>query len=313
MDHASRALLAEINKPDRYPAEFDIESVRASGRDTWLRFAGPVNADCSVEELAINESVSARLYRPLWTGKPATIVYFHGGGWTMGDLDSYDGLMRYLAGVGGYTVLGVEYRLAPEHPFPAAFNDCRAAVKWVLDDGVLAGEASPDLFLMGDSAGATLAAGLAIEMIREKEVELLGICLVYPVADLYSPHETYPSRLEFGDGNYLIGRDGIDLARALYLQPGQDPRDPRVSPIFSEELHCLPPTIVITAGYDPLKDEGRVLAERIASTGVVVRQRCFESTMHAFLSFGELPVAIEARDYVIRELDDLAAGRCDSS
>ena len=220
-----------------------------------------------------------RLYVP--RGAAATgplLVFLHGGGWVHGDLESHDPLCRFLAEQAQVRVLAVDYRLAPEHPFPAAYDDCLAAYRWAVDHAAALG-ADPDrLAVGGDSAGGTLAAAVAIAAAREA-LPLAFQLLVYPGTDMRGGTE---SRELFNRG-LVLEQDFMDLAMEAYLPNPEDVVDPRASPALADLPPGLCPAYVATAGFDPLRDEGEAYARRLADAGVDVELRRFPDQLHGFV------------------------------
>lgn len=221
----------------------------------------------------------ARLYVP--TGAAAStplLLFFHGGGFMYGDLDSHDAPCRFLAERSGARVLAVDYRLAPEQPFPAAYDDALAAHRWVVDRAAELGAHPARLAVGGDSAGGNLAAGVAIEAARAG-LPLAFQLLVYPATD--AARQT-PSAAAFAEGLYLT-KAFMDLATETYVGAA-DQRDPRVSPLHAELPAGLAPAYVATAGFDPLRDEGEAYARRLSDAGVPVELRRFPDQIHGFLN-----------------------------
>jgi acetyl esterase len=211
-------------------------------------------------------------------GRSPLLLFFHGGGFMYGDLDSHDASCRFLAERAGVRVLAVDYRLAPEDPFPAAYDDALAAHRWVVDHAAEIG-ADPDrLAVGGDSAGGNLAAGVALEAARAGLPLALQL-LVYPATD--AARQT-PSAAMFGEGFYLTTAF-MDLANRLYAA-GHDLRDPRFSPLYAEIPEGVAPAYVATAGFDPLRDEGEAYARKLADAGVKVEMRRFPDQIHGFLN-----------------------------
>jgi acetyl esterase len=227
-----------------------------------------------------------RLYKPFsLTGEqPAEVlpclVYFHGGGFTLGDLDSHDGLCRALSHQGQCALVAVDYRLAPENPFPAAVEDAIAAVQWVRSQAHALGLDGARLAVGGDSAGGALAAVVAIAL-RNQSPALAMQLLLYPVTDM--AHEL-PSHDRLAQG-YGLTREALLWFRANYLTDLSQVADWRVSPLRADpaRLAGLPPACVITAGFDPLLDEGRRYAERLQAAGVPLTYECFGGMIHGFM------------------------------
>lgn len=225
----------------------------------------------------------ARCYRPEDAGEGPlpTLVLFHGGGFVIGDLDTHEGQCRRLCHDLGALVVSVDYRLAPEHPFPAAFDDALAATRWVAEH---AGELGADpgrLAVGGDSAGANLAAGVAQACRDGHGPALAAQLLLYPVTDLSDPGgEVYRSRVDNGEG-YFLTRDDMRWFEACYVG-GQGAADPRHSPLHGA-LAGLPPAVVVTAEFDPLRDEGEAYARALEAAGVPVTALRFDGLIHGFV------------------------------
>jgi acetyl esterase len=233
----------------------------------------------------------ARLYRPSGDEDLGLLVYFHGGGWVVGDLVTHDSTCRALAAESGHAVLAVDYRLAPEHPFPAALDDALATTRWASMHTDELGCAPGRLAIGGDSAGGNLAAAVS----QQGVVPLRFQLLVYPVTDARCNTTSYRA---FADGPYLT-RASMDWYIAHYLSGGDGaPDDPRVSPLLAGEdaLAKSPATHVVTVEMDVLRDEGETYAARLESAGVPTTLRRYEGMFHGFFA---LPEAIDAgRDAV---------------
>jgi len=222
--------------------------------------------------------LAGRLYVPDGAAEPGPLlVYFHGGGWVIGDLETHDGPCRFLAANSGTRVLAIDYRLAPEHPFPAAAEDAGAAYAWASANAGRLG-ADPDRIAVGgDSAGGNLAAVAALHA-RDAGLPLPAMqLLIYPVT---VADEELPSRRTFGDG-FLLTRPDMDFFEGHYLPPGSDRSDPRVSALHAD-LSGLPPAYLAIAGFDPLRDEGVAFARRLEEAGVPVSLRLHPGLVHTF-------------------------------
>jgi acetyl esterase/lipase len=270
-------LMLRIQRLVREPAAETLplpEGRRAIRRHTRL-VAGrqPIG---EVRDLRV-AGLGARLYTPS-LARGGLLVFFHGGGFMYGDLESHDAACRVLAGRSGVHVLAVDYRLGPEQPFPAAYDDALAAYRWVVEHAADLGADPARLAVGGDSAGGNLAAVVAIEAARAG-LPLAFQLLVYPVTD--ARRET-ASAAAFGSGFYLTA-DFMDLAHDSYIADS-DPRDPRVSPAYAELPAGLAPAYVATAGFDPLRDEGEAYAERLERAGVPVELRRFGDQIHGFFN-----------------------------
>ena len=245
----------------------------------------------------------ARLYVPRGTTGPSALLLFvHGGGWVYGDLESHDGVCRYLTEQSGVRVLAVEYRKAPEHPFPAAVHDCFAAYTWVREHAADLGADPARIAVGGDSAGGNLSIAVCLRA-REKNVpQPVAQILVYPGTDF---SQRLPSREMFGQGFYL-STEFMDRCEAAYLPDGADTTDPLLSPLQAKDLSGLAPAYVVTAGFDPLRDEGEAFARRIADDGGIVQLQRHAGLIHGF--FNMVGVSRSARAAVadvVNRLRDL--------
>lgn len=247
--------------------------------------------------------VPVRVYTPRRPAGPAPVlVWFHGGGHVVGSLESYDTLCRQLAAQSGCLLVSVDYRLAPEHKFPAAVEDSFAALTWVAENAAAIG-ADPDRIAVGgDSAGGNLAAVCTILARDAGAPPLRYQLLVYPAT---APYPDSPSQRELAEG-YLLTRRNILWFHDHYLRGEQDREDFRWAPLLVDDLGGLPPALVIVAGYDPLRDEGIAYAERLREAGNVVELINYEGMIHAFFSMSG--AVDDAREAVARAAAGLRAG-----
>ena len=230
--------------------------------------------------------IRARHYRPAVGGAAAPLlVFFHGGGWVLGDLDSYDSACRLISRDGGVHVLAVDYRLAPEHRAPAAIEDAYAAYRWAREQAVELGADPRKVAVGGDSAGGNLAATVT-RMARDSGDPMPALqWLIYPATDLRGGTR---SRSLFGDGFLLTKRD-MDWFQNCYVEGSElDYTHPSVSPLLAEDLGGLSPALVVTAGFDPLRDEGEQYAARLREAGVPVDHRQMSSMIHGFINLNVL-------------------------
>lgn len=229
-------------------------------------------------------TIRARHYRPAEQGAPL-LVFFHGGGFVFGDLETHDSACRLICRDAGIHVLAVDYRLAPEHKAPAAVDDCYAAYLWAREHAAELG-ADPDRVAVGgDSAGGCLAA-VVTRLARDAGAPAPSLqWLIYPVTDMRG---TTTSRTLFADG-FLLTKRNMDWFQQAYVEgSGLDATDPRVSPLLADDLAGLAPALVITAGFDPLRDEGEQYAEKLRAAGVTVDARRMGPMTHAFINLNAL-------------------------
>jgi len=240
--------------------------------------------------LVFDNSVAVRAYRPVLNETLPALMFFHGGGWTIGDLDTHDVVCRQLAIGARCAVFSVDYRLAPEHPFPAAVEDCFSATQFVFQNHKSLKVDATRIAVGGDSAGGNLAAVVAL-MARDKGgPPLVYQLLIYPATDQRCE---LPSFERNGQG-YLLTKEGILFFRGGYLPNPKDRTDWRASPLLAASHANLPSAFVITAGYDPLVDEGKAYAERLAQAGVKVAHKEFCDMTHGFVLFGGVVDAANA-------------------
>ena len=247
----------------------------------------------------------ARVYTPASArgGRAPGLVWFHGGGFTLGSIESHDGACRALASRAGVVVVSFDYRLAPEHPFPAGLDDAIAATRWVLENGASLGIDPSAVAVGGDSAGGNLSAVVALEL-RGAPVAPSFQLLIYPVTDMT---RSLPSHRFFREG-VMLPEPTILWFRSQYLPDVKLETHPRASPLFARDLSGLPPALVVTAGFDPLRDEGRAYADRLREAGVTVEYVCSEGSMHGFLNTaGAVAESERVLDLVARRLREALA------
>lgn len=283
IDPQLRQFLSDL--ADAQAPEFNTMSVddaRAALREMVVSFPATQTIAGSRDQVIEQGRVSARIYTPNGSGPFPVLLYVHGGGWVIGDLNSYDPICRELCGAAGCIVVSVDYRLAPEHRFPAAVDDVRSALRWVIAHCEEIGGDGARIAIGGDSAGGNLAAITAIDARRSFPGRLCAQLLVYPVTS----HVGTPSRsmIENGEG-YLLTRRDMVWFTDHYLGAGHDGRDPRCNLSLVDDLAGLPPALVVTAGFDPLRDEGEAYAAALEKAGVPVDHSRYESAIHGFLMF----------------------------
>ena len=292
---------------EAFPMQFDdLGSMTAQEVRALFEQGNPPPGEdvASVEDLEVpgpDGPLPVRVYRPDGAAVPApVVVFFHGGGWVLGSIATHDATCRGLANRTGAVYVSVDYRLAPEHPYPAAPEDCYAATCWVADHAADLGVDPGRLAVAGDSAGGNLAA-VVCQMARDRSGPAIAFqLLVYPVTDL--DLDRWPSMEENADGP-LLTREGMDWFARHYVGTLPFTGDPYAAPIRAADLSGLPPAYVATAGHDPLRDEGAGYAEALAAAGVTVGYDNFATMIHGFVGFADVvPAAGEARDRIAAAL-----------
>lgn len=282
-----KAFLDFLNsQPGPQMHEVDAPMAREMYRMMGTMVELPRGELAHVEELSIpgdhGHSIPARLYCPKTrSGPPAPVlVFYHGGGWVIGDLDTHDSACAEIARGLGMTVIAVDYRLAPEHRFPAAADDCLAATRWIAGSPATIGHAVSGLIVAGDSAGGNLAAVCAQQLHDQLPVPILAQWLIYPGVDMSA--ET-GSMVEFAEG-YLLTLAGMTWFMESYLGDGAERLHPHASPYHADRFAGLPPTLVFTCGLDPLRDQGRAYAARLIEHGVPTVFREAKGQIHGSLT-----------------------------
>ena len=260
--------------------------------------AGPAEPVFAVEDRRA-AGVPVRVYRPAGaTGLPI-VVFFHGGGWTIGSVEQYDPVVRQLANRAGAVVVSVDYRLAPEHPFPAAYDDCLAALEWTVEHATELGGDPNRVAVAGDSAGGNLAAVCALRARDAGGPALALQALVYPVTDFDFER---PSMVENAKG-YFLETAALRWFFDWYTRGGTDPTDPRVSPMREAALTGVAPAVIVTAEFDPLRDEGEAYAQRLRDAGTPVEHRRYDGMVHGFFGLsGTFDASRDAVEFVATAL-----------
>jgi acetyl esterase len=247
-------------------------------RETRAALA-PKPPACEARLMVFDRSIAVRAYRPAGeSGTLPALVYYHGGGWTIGDLDTHDVLCRELAIGSDCAVFSIDYRLAPEHPFPAAVEDCVSATRFVFQNHESLKIDKARIAVGGDSAGGNLAATVALH----RDLPVCFQLLIYPATDQRCGAA---SHVRNGDG-YMLTKESIRYFRQSYLPKEKDWTDWRASPLLAASHANLPPAFVLTAGYDPLVDEGRAYADVLRKAGTAVVYKEYEDMVHGFILFG---------------------------
>lgn len=294
LDPASQVTLALIEKrtggAPMQPGKFGLPAERELLRRQALIGGGDPEPVSEVRELEVDGAdgkLAARFYgTPEHGGPHPLLVFFHGGGFVLGDLDSHDSVCRILCVHSGVDVLSVDYRLAPEHPFPAAPDDARAAFEWARANAADLGSDPTRIAVGGDSAGGNLAAVVSREAARSLSPPPVAQLLIYPATDwsarISEDEPGHASHGTFGEG-FLLTNDLMEWFAEQYAGPNPpDPSDPRVSPLKADDFSGLPAAVVVTAGFDPLRDEGEAYAEALRAAGGDAVVRRFPDLIHGF-------------------------------
>jgi acetyl esterase len=281
-------LIVKSGRPPYH--QLSPKEARQMFRDTRPASTPPAPQIGGIREVSVEGPfgpIPLRVYRPAGvtdSRRLPALVFFHGGGWVIGDLETHDVLCRQITAEAGVSVISVDYRVAPEHKFPAAVDDAWAATRWVAAHAAELGLDVERLAVGGDSAGGNLAAVVAL-LARDAGAPRIGLqVLIYPVTDLASESRSYA---ELADG-YMLTRDSMRWFKDQYVAKAEDAADWRVSPLRAPSLAGVAPALVITAGYDPLRDEGEAYARRLRDEGVSVDAVCFGGMIHGFMPMGRL-------------------------
>lgn len=261
----------------------EIRADRAAHADAMAELAGPLQEVARVQDRTIPgpaQPIPIRVYWPVTARNLPALIYFHGGGWVIGNLDSVDRSCRALANASGCVLISVDYRLAPEHRFPAAVEDADAAVRYVAEHAAEFDIDPNRIAVGGDSAGGNLAT-VACLIARDRGGPHIAFqLLVYPVTDY---EDSRPSMQEFAQG-YLLTRPAMDYFWVHYLPRPEEGRHPHASPMRAESLAGLPPAMLITAECDPIRDQGEAYAERLREAGIPVSVKRYEGAIHVFFN-----------------------------
>lgn len=313
LDEQSRALLdmqaqqhladdlGETNKAMDFN---DPVQERENFKQVALALARPTLPVGKVEDITVPSEgfdCPVRMYWPEGASaddKRACIVLLHGGGWVVGDIETHDAMARELCVLTDMVVASVEYRLAPEHPFPEGHLDCCAAVRWVRAHADEIGIDPDRVAITGESAGGNMAAGVAVAAMTDPSIKLKAQVLNYPSTDM-RPNVDTPSRRELGlSGQFYPSVYQILQVNAAYCQGPGDRENPLCTQMLAEDVSTIAPAFVMTAGFDPLRDEGKLWVEKLQAAGVHAEYECLETTIHGYLNFGK---ALDISDYAFKK------------
>lgn len=283
--------MAAIEAPPIY--ELPVAEARAS-MDAMTALMGPGEDVASVVDRTIDaggQELPVRIYRPEAVGDdPApTLVFYHGGGFVLGGLTSHDRDCRALANRAECQVIAIDYRLAPEHPFPAAADDAEAALRWIVDHAEEVGVDTTRMAVGGDSAGGNLSAVVALYA-RDQGIPLRLQLLIYPAVDGEAAEGVYPSRVDNAEG-YMLDQPSIDWFTQQYYPDGI-PDSPRAAPMTATSHEGLAPAFILTAEYDPLRDEGEAYADKLRAAGVEATAKRYDGLIHGFFGMGTIVPAV---------------------
>jgi acetyl esterase len=298
LDPQIQALLsamAALNAPSM--SEGTPDAARASFRFLTVDMRSPQHVIPVKESVdlvvdAPHGDLRARLYRPDRAGPVPTVVFFHGGGFVIGDIETHDNQCRALCRGSDSVVLSVDYRLAPEAPWPAGVDDCYAALMWAAEHVRELGGDPDRLAVAGDSAGGNLAAVVAHIARDEDRPALAAQLLLYPSVDMNDDESAWASRIDNAEG-YFLTADDMRWFREHYLGGTTQWRDPRLSPLYGTH-EGLPPAVIATAEFDPLRDEAEAYAEALRRAGVDVDAKRYAGMIHGFFDMGPLSAAAQA-------------------
>jgi acetyl esterase len=289
---------ARAGLPQVWEAPLDVIRANTQSRPA---LAGPVEPVREVINRFIpgpTADLPIRIYRPTDTASAQTIIYFHGGGWVLNFLDIYDASLSRLANQSGATIISVNYQKAPEHPFPIPFNDCYATLLWVISKAAELKVDTKNLGVAGDSAGANLAAAVALKA-RDQEIPLAFQILIYPCNDRNFETDSYINNAT----GYGLSTEGMKWFWQQYLQGTEHDSNAYAIPARADSFKDLAPAIIVTAQYDPLLSDGENYAELLRRDGVSVSYQSYEGMIHGFFTnLAVTPTAREAIDQVAQIL-----------
>jgi acetyl esterase len=293
LDPQAKVLLDAFANAPVIPLNDDTLAEQRAAFGMLLMMAGEPPEMHAVADHDAN-GVPVRIYHPAGDPHLPVVVFLHGGGWTIGSVEQYDPVARQIAAASGAIVVAADYRLGPEHPFPAAIEDCWHALAWAAENAASFGGDPARLAVMGDSAGGNLAAVCAIQARDAGAPSLVVQVLVYPVTDCDFTTESYQQN---GEG-FLLSAEQMRWFFDCYCRGDVDPTDWRISPLRARDVRGVAPALVITGEYDPLRDEGEAYARKLQDAGVRVVKHRYDGMIHGF--FGVSAVFDASRDAIER-------------
>jgi acetyl esterase len=282
-------ILSTLPAPDGSPLDPGAMRAGEAAQVPALEHRLPLHSVEDATAVTPSGEVPVRIYTPAGADAHGLLVYFHGGAFFLGSLDTHDHVARALAKETGHKVISVGYRLAPEAAFPAGLDDCYGVVRWAAEQGTRLGWDGNNLVIAGDSSGANFVAAVAAKALDDGFDRITHQVLFYPSLDLDFDVDRYASLRENAEG-FGLETAGLKPFNSFYLENGADPADPLVSPIKRDDLAGLPAALIITAEHDPLRDEGELYGQRLAEAGVVVTVSRYAGANHGFVqNFSWIP------------------------
>nr|AEM45139.1 hypothetical protein [uncultured organism] len=284
LDPQMKTLLDQLTAAEAKPFHAGSPQEARAGIEALIGLvAGPPEHVAKVEDRKIpgpGGQVPVRIYTPTGAAPMGALVFFHGGGWVIGDIETHDVLCRSLAHGAGCVTVSVDYRLAPEYKFPAAPEDCYAVTKWVSDNAATLGIDAKRIAVGGDSAGGNLAAVVSLMARDRNGPQIKFQLLIYPATDWANEH---PSQREFTEDGYILSREDMVWFYGHYMNSDADRTNPYLSPACAKSLAGLPPAFVMTCEVDPLRDEGEAYADALRKAGIAVKSKRYNGVCHGFL------------------------------
>lgn len=292
-------VLNHLQKIEVFQGKSPLDISRKNYETMAQQMSGKKEKVTIIEELSIpadDHQIPVRLYRPKGNlSKSPAIIYIHGGWFISGGFETHDAIARQIANATGAVILFVDYRLAPEHPFPAGLNDCKQATKWLIENAEQIGIDQHKIGIVGDSAGGTLATSLATEMGNQLKFQVL----IYPASD----HTLSTQSWEMYKDGPVLNKEWGKQAWKWYLASDEDQKNPSAVPILMTDFKETPPTLVILAEHDPLRDEGEQLAQNMKKSGISVKTTFYKDMVHGFMHMGTILPEVQS---AVKEIAEFA-------